>query len=70
MSELKPCPFCKGNGKLSTGASCGIPKHMYAYVRCGKCGARTPIFDDTQDNGRALFDAIKAWNRREGEEKE
>ena len=64
MEELKPCPFCGGKAEIETGVS-----KMGAYARCycKKCGARTRESKDVSHNGSFVFDAIRAWNRREEE---
>ena len=51
MTELKPCPFCGGEAKIS---DMGYPH----WVFCEKCGAR--IHGYTTDER----DSIEAWNRR------
>ena len=56
MSELKPCPFCGGTAKVSLflGNYC---------VTCTECmGAISPARKQTKE------EAIKAWNRRVGEQ--
>lgn len=61
MGKLKPCPCC--NGKAATHkdiASFVYDKYFYkAY--CTKCGLTT-------QSHMSLEDAIKAWNRRAGNE--
>lgn len=48
--ELKPCPFCGGNGSYSN-AGFGF------IVKCRKCGSKTSI----QESGK---EAAEAWNSR------
>lgn len=48
--ELKPCPFCGGNGSYSN-AGFGF------IVKCRKCGSKTSI----QESGK---EASEAWNTR------
>lgn len=53
MEQLKPCPFCGGEGVL-------VKDRTYTYwIRCRKCGVRQPY---TKYN--APYEAIEAWNRR------
>lgn len=48
--ELKPCPFCGGDGEL-----CILPRG--AYCHCIKCGCELVVSVYKKD-------AIEAWNRR------
>lgn len=61
MTELKPCPFCGGIGKILTikkSIKGKERKYKYlSYVRCRHCFAKS----DVKDNER---EAISAWNRR------
>ncbi len=52
--ELKPCPFCKVEIKL-TGANYYFTKW---YFKCIKCKIKTTIYRKTKGG------AIKAWNKR------
>lgn len=60
MSELKPCPFCGGEG-------C-IQKHVFVGytdtfgVVCLDCCCETRQFYETE------AEAIEAWNTRKGEQ--
>ena len=56
MAELKPCPFCGGEAKLSfyNNAECTYVCH---YVRCTKCRATTGCEASSKV-------AIVSWNRR------
>lgn len=61
MSELKPCPFCGGEAevkKSTFGNSQG-----YARIVCKSCLASTKNFNMSLDYC-AVYEAIKAWNRR------
>lgn len=49
MAELKPCPFCGGEAKVSCGSN-------YCEVYCIKC------FGRVEQNG--IDEAIEAWERR------
>lgn len=63
-SNLKLCPFCGGEGKLYTFVSDGIPKRSAANVYCKKCSAKAAIFEDSEHDGKYIFKAVEAWNRR------
>lgn len=54
MSELKPCPCCKGKSYVRYN-----DHTVYAY--CDKCGLRTK-------NYRNEAEAIESWNRRANDE--
>ena len=59
MTDLKPCPFCRGKAELKIICSDGIammPKITWHRVRCVKCDAQIERF--------ASVEAIEAWNRR------
>ena len=63
MTELKPCPFCRGKAELKIICSDGIammPKITWHIVRCVKCDAKIERF--------ASVEAIEAWNRRVNDE--
>lgn len=64
MDELKPCPFCGGDGKIVTGVTSGVPRRATAYVKCVECGASAGLFYDFAADGSFVFKAIEAWNRR------
>lgn len=55
MTELKPCPFCGGGATMRDD---GI--HMPVIVAIKETGESEAELEQR---------AIKAWNRREGEEK-
>lgn len=66
MTELKPCPFCGGKAKLDHGRI-GITET--SYVRCEKCWSKgQSITESVRYSSDA--EAIKAWNRRVGEQDE
>ena len=69
MSDLKSCPFCGGHAFLErSGASIKGNYMRAAFVRCGRCYARTErvLFydEDTEGRQKAKRDAIAAWNMR------
>ena len=56
MSELKPCPFCGGDGSLNTNVNAKI-----VFGSCWDCGARGLVIqykDRLTDKG--IADAIEA----------
>lgn len=64
MNELKPCPFCGYEAEISIGRFDG---KATSYVMCKKCAARGEFFFVSRKY--ASDDrAIKAWNRRVGEQ--
>ena len=64
MDELKPCPFCGHEAEISLGRLDG---KATSYVECKRCAARGEFF--FVSHKYASDDkAIKAWNRRVGEQ--
>ena len=61
MDKLKPCPFCGGKAKLNTNSS---RITSFAYCYCRKCLASGHFAYDEKGNGKYIFEAIEAWNRR------
>ena len=60
MTDLKPCPFCGGEGKLVIPDSWDPYK---AFVRCKECGITGPVVWMVDDeNFKAT--AVKKWNTR------
>ena len=58
--ELKPCPFCGGEGELITRGThkwSRVAVNTQCHILCGGCWATGPI-------GKTAADAIAAWNRR------
>jgi Lar family restriction alleviation protein len=53
---LKPCPFCGGEPICDF---IGLK-----YVRCVKCGAKGPWFQDALDTHDAAQRAANGWNQR------
>lgn len=58
MSELKPCPFCGGEGVMQEHVFKGYC-NTYGVV-CFDCGAETRQFYTCEKT------AVRAWNRRNG----
>ena len=53
MTDLKPCPFCGGDVKITIGV------FGSSMIVCDKCGADVCFY------GAEVIDkAIDAWNRR------
>ena len=52
MKEIKPCPFCGGEGELIIESGWSI------WVSCKSCGAEGAWVDTNED------DAIDKWNMR------
>ena len=57
MSELKPCPFCGGEGK-------GVYDDNGYMVECDKCHADGPFASDRYYKDDFKRRAIEAWNAR------
>ena len=61
MTNLKPCPFCRGEAFMV--------EHTFYELRptygvyCRNCGAKTKQFYKTEEK------AIEAWNRRANNDK-
>lgn len=62
MDELKPCPFCGGDGSLSTNVNAKI-----VFGSCLVCGARGSViqYKDRLTNNH-IQEAVEEWNRRSG----
>lgn len=84
MTELKPCPFCGSVATIyndgiyepvidpETGAVVDArDEESEGYViECSNCPAQIVAIKETGESEAELEQrAIKAWNRREGEEK-
>ena len=77
MPELKPCPFCGGEAKLtklSVSYNAGYPIYngIALVVKCGNCGCFSPYKRGTiHGNFRQNEEdkAIEAWNRRASDER-
>jgi Lar family restriction alleviation protein len=60
--ELKPCIFC-GSDEVDIG---NLQPWGDNAVFCNKCGAQGPSFD--HDEKKSKKKAVKAWNKRAGEQ--
>lgn len=65
-SELKPCPFCGGEGILYKDEVDCVWKA--AAIKCKNCGSNTGVYFMNDPNGLSnpsyIRHAINAWNRR------
>ena len=61
--RMKPCPFCGGEGRLQAVITESRINQDDYFVKCRECGASTMKYFSEQK------EAIAAWNRRDGEEK-
>lgn len=62
MTQIKPCPCCRGEAKLdSYPGSAFTGSGTYHCVRCTKCYLRTCDHSSAKK-------AIDTWNRRVGDE--
>lgn len=63
-TELKPCPFCGGEGQLEYEEVNGFYQKYYSWVHvvCKNCYATIGRTYDDKD--RSKMYAIKLWNRR------
>lgn len=58
MAELKPCPFCGGEAKVTVG-------NFWAWVKCTECQTATKPFEIENGNKeKAMQEAVELWNRR------
>lgn len=63
MTELLPCPFCKGQAKLHIEAGSWGYYPSRAEVRCILCGASGPGTHDDKDE-KFREHAEQKWNKR------
>ena len=64
--ELKPCPFCGSDKHIDYYQSEKWYNEPFAYVNCRKCDATVRVNGD-RGAINLLYNAVKIWNRREGE---
>ena len=62
MEELKPCPFCGGEAKISERYREGISNRKMYWVECKKCGITQAHHALAGYNSRTK--AVNAWNMR------
>ena len=65
--ELKPCPFCGGDGHIDSKVEChGHGDYIDEYyVECDRCGCQSvhvACYDKTK--GQAMLETAERWNRR------
>lgn len=58
MIELKPCPFCGGEVRLTYNS---MDKAFNIWHRFNKCAMAEPM---RLDDAESLADAAEKWNRR------
>lgn len=56
MKEIKPCPFCGGEGEIVSEGKWSV------WVDCQSCGAEGAWVDGNNEN--AEDNAINKWNMR------
>lgn len=61
MNELKPCPFCGGDGSFTIDT---VEKTVYGS--CWTCGARGSgvWYKEDYPSVEEVKKAVRAWNRR------
>lgn len=64
--ELKPCPFCGGEARMSSGThAIGRKTYRTAKCTCRECGVtRSAVLDVCASLDEAESNAADAWNRR------
>lgn len=70
MDSIKKCPFCGAEAQLHSNYSHDADLY-YIFVQCTECFARGMTTKRNKPaaigvNEMAAYDAINAWNRREG----
>lgn len=73
MDELKPCPFCGGEGCVELEDQCGGMGLFVTvvHVTCKKCGAKGGAFDSYSHTKHEVLLkalAIDSWNKRANDE--
>ena len=71
--ELKPCPFCGGQGRLlkktvCAGMGCYPTKVFVACQNCGASGGEADSYFDGDDEALLSLIAIDKWERRTDDE--
>ena len=66
MAELKPCPFCGGDGSMSINM-----KEKIVFGSCWVCGARGSVIQYKGDipSEKDIDEAQATWDRRAGDGK-
>lgn len=66
MSELKPCPFCDGDGKIIKLNQKGFKGDFKVFIRCTKCGLKTNTqYSLSHDSYLTRLErAINSWNSK------
>lgn len=75
-TKIKPCPFCGGKAYLerSHRAFINAETTKVTFVRCTVCNARSgrvniSDYGRTSSSVEASSKAVRAWNRRAGDER-
>ena len=56
--ELKPCPFCGGEGKVGKSIHCpSVVGDIQCFIHCQKCDLETGLFNDKEA-------PVVYWNER------
>ncbi len=63
-AEIRPCPFCGGEGKLEYEFVNGHYQTYYSWIHvvCKKCFATTGRVYDDRDRSKRF--ALRTWNKR------
>lgn len=62
MDELKPCPFCGGEGHMEIKDRADYREYYQTgFIVCERCGCRTRSVDTSHGWKKIV---IEAWNRR------
>lgn len=60
MDNLKPCPFCGGDARMSETTTDRENKFEFGWIGCQKCRC----FINYINNSRGKRKAVEVWNRR------